>query len=60
MVFDPVTDVQMHAARVLAGATMAAFIAAPFLLRRGARTVRIVVACIYFVGVLGFVAYLLL
>jgi hypothetical protein len=60
MVFDQVTDAQMQAARVLSGATMAAFIAAPILLRRRARTVQVVVGSIYFAGVLAFVAYLLL
>jgi hypothetical protein len=59
MILDQVTDAQMQAARILGGATMAAFLAAP-LLRGRAQTARMVIAGIYFAGVLGFVFYLLL
>ncbi|MDR3532275.1 MAG: hypothetical protein P4L90_17195 [Rhodopila sp.] len=59
MIFDQVTDTQMQAARILSGATMVAFLAAP-LFRRGARTIRIAVATVYILGVLGFIGYYLM
>ncbi len=58
MLFDQVTDTQMQAARLFAGATMAAFLAAPFF-RGRATGIRIVVTIVYLAGVLGFTAYLL-
>jgi hypothetical protein len=58
MIFDQVTDTQMRAASVLGGATMAGFLAAP-MFRTRAPIVRMVVAGVYFAGVLGFTAYVL-
>jgi len=58
MIFDQVSDSQMRAARIVAGATMAGFLAAP-LFRRQAAKVRLAVAGLYIVGVLGFAIYLL-
>jgi hypothetical protein len=59
MVFDQVTAAEMQAARVLTGATMAAFLAAP-IFRRQAQMVRITVAGLYIAGVLAFTAYVLI
>jgi hypothetical protein len=59
MVLDQVTDTEMQAARILGGATMAAFIAAP-VFRRQAQMVRIIVASVYFAGVLVFTVYVLI
>lgn len=59
MILDQVTDQEMQAARVLGGATMAAFLAAPFF-RHRAQMVRIIVASAYFAGVMAFMVYLLL
>jgi hypothetical protein len=59
MIFEPATDAQMQAARVFAGATMVAFLASR-MFRRQAQRLRIVVACLYIAGILGFVVYLLL
>lgn len=56
MLLDQATDVQMQAARVFGGATMVALLAAP-LFRRQARRARLVVAGVYIMVVLGFVAY---
>jgi hypothetical protein len=47
MLLDQVTDGEMQAGRVLAGATMAAFLAA-LLFRRHAQAIRLTVAAIYF------------
>jgi hypothetical protein len=59
MIFDLATDTQMQAARIFAGATMVAFLAAP-MFRRQAQKVRMVAACLYIFGVLGFTAYILI
>jgi hypothetical protein len=56
MLFDQATDAQMRAAQIFGGATMVGFLAAP-MFRRQAQTIRLVVAALYFAGVLGFVAY---
>jgi len=56
MLFDQVTTTEGQAARLLTGAAMAGFLAAGFV-RGRARTVQVVVAGIYLVGVLGFVIY---
>jgi hypothetical protein len=58
MVFDQATDVQIRAAQILTGTTMVVFLAArmfgPY-----AQRVRIVVAALYFAGVLAVVVYVL-
>jgi hypothetical protein len=59
MLLEQVTDSQIQAGRVLAGATMAAFLAAP-LFRRCAHPIRLTVAAIYCAAVLGFLLYYLL
>ncbi len=59
MIFHPLTTTQTHAARLLTGATMAAFVVAHFFGRR-ARIVRLLIAGVYFVGVSGFVVYALM
>lgn len=59
MLFDQASDTQMQAARILGGATMAAFLAAP-LFRRRARQVQVAIAGIYIAGVVGFIFYALL
>jgi len=59
MIFDPVPTTQMHAAQLLAGATMAAFVVARFFGRR-ARIVRLLIAGVYIAGVSGFVVYALM
>jgi hypothetical protein len=58
MLFDQVSDAQMRAVQIFGGATMAAFVAAP-IFRHRAQRVRVAVAGLYFVGVLGFVVYVL-
>ena len=58
MLFDQISETQMQAGRILAGATMAAFLAAP-MFRRQAQAVRLVVAGVYIAGVLGFLVYYL-
>jgi hypothetical protein len=58
MLLDQISETQMQAGRILAGATMAAFVAAP-LFRRQAQAVRLVVSSFYIAGVLGFVVYYL-
>jgi hypothetical protein len=50
------TDTEMDIARVLMGATMVGLLAAPFF-RSRAHTVRVVVAGLYVIGVLGFLVY---
>jgi hypothetical protein len=59
MLFDQATDAQMEAARLFGGATMVAFLAAP-MFRGRAKTIRVVVAGLYILGVLGFVVYVLM
>jgi hypothetical protein len=58
MLLDQVSETEIQAGRVLGGAAMAAFLAAP-LFRRQAQMVRRVVAGVYIVGVLGFLLYYL-
>jgi hypothetical protein len=53
MILDQVTDTEMQAARLLVGATIVAFLAASAC-RQHARTIRVVVLCIYIFGVLAF------
>jgi hypothetical protein len=53
MLLDQVSETQLQAGRVLGGAAMAAFLAAP-LFRRKAQAVRLVVAGVYIAGVLAF------
>jgi hypothetical protein len=55
MLLDQATGAQMQAARILTGATMVGFLAAPMFGRR-ARLVRIMVAAVYLACVLGFIA----
>lgn len=52
--FSEVTTGQMQAARILTGATMAAFIAAP-LFGRHAGKVRIGIAALYLLGIVAFI-----
>ncbi len=59
MLLEQVTDRQMQAGQFLAGATMAAFLAAP-LFRRYAQPIRLTVAAIYLAALLGFLVYYLL
>jgi hypothetical protein len=59
MLLEQVTESQMQAGRLLAGATMAAFLAAP-LFRRYAQPIRWAVATIYCAAVMGFLVYYLL
>jgi hypothetical protein len=56
MLLDQATDAQMQAARILSGAAMVGFLAAPMFGRR-ARLVRTMVAAVYLAGVLSFIAY---
>jgi hypothetical protein len=56
MMFDQVSTTQMHAAQLMTGATMVLFVGAHFFGRR-ARTVRMLVAGVYFAGVSGFIVY---
>jgi hypothetical protein len=58
MIFDQATDGQMEAARILMWATMVGFLAAR-LFRRQAQRFRLAVAVVYIIGVLGFIAYVL-
>jgi hypothetical protein len=58
MLLDQVSETPMQAGRVLAGAAMAALLAAP-LFRRQAQAVRLVAACVYIAGVLAFLVYYL-
>jgi hypothetical protein len=59
MIFQQVTDSEMQAARILSGAAMAAFLAAPLFHRRS-QAVRIVVAGAYIAGAVAFTAYVLI
>ena len=59
MILDPVSDRQVQAARVFAGATMAGFLGAS-LFRGRARNIRLAVAAVYLAGVVLFTIYLLL
>ena len=59
MIFDQVTEPEMDAARILGGATMVAFLAAP-MFRRHAQKVQMVVTGLYIAGVLAFVLYVLI
>jgi hypothetical protein len=52
------TNAQMEAARILIGATMVAFLAAP-MFRRQAQRVRMVITGLYFAGVLSFLVHVL-
>lgn len=56
MLLDQVSDTQLQAGRVVGGAAMAAFLAAP-MFRRQAQAVRLVVAGVYIAGVLGLLLY---
>ena len=58
MLLDQVSETQLQAGRVLGGAAMAAFLAAP-LFRRQAQAVRLVVAGLYIAGVVGLLVYYL-
>ncbi len=58
MFLDVATDAQMRAARILTGATMVGFLAAP-IFRRRAQRVRLVVACLYIIGVVAFIICIL-
>jgi hypothetical protein len=58
MLLDQVSEPKMQAGRVLAGAAMVAFLAAP-IFRRQAQTIRLVVTGVYIAGVLGFLLYFL-
>jgi hypothetical protein len=59
---DAVSGEQMRTARIVAGATMAAFIAVGLAppLRPYARTIRLTLVAVYLLGCAGFVAYVLL
>ena len=59
MLLDQITTTQMQAARLLTGAAMAGFVGAHFFGRR-ARTVRVLIAGLYFAGVAGFIVYVFL
>jgi hypothetical protein len=59
VIFDQVTDAEMQAARVLAGATMAAFLAAR-MFRKHAPAIRLLILTVYIAGILAFVAYVLI
>jgi hypothetical protein len=59
MLFDQATDAEIEAAQILTGAAMAAFLAARMFGHRATR-VRMVVAGVYFAGVLAFVVYVLI
>jgi hypothetical protein len=59
MLLDQVSETQLQAGRVLGGAAMIAFLAAP-LFRRQAQAVRLFVAGVYIAGVLGFSLYYIL
>jgi hypothetical protein len=58
MLLDQVSETEIQAGRVLGGAAMAAFLAAP-LFHRQAQAVRLVVAGVCIAGVLGFLLYYL-
>ena len=59
MLLDQVTDTQMRAGQIAAGATMAVFIAAPYF-RRYAQPVRLTIALIYIGGLVGLLLYFLI
>jgi hypothetical protein len=59
MLLDQVTDEQIKAGQIAAGAAMVAFLAAPYF-RRYAQPIRLTVAALYVAGVLGFLLYYLL
>ena len=59
MLLEQVTDRQMQAGQVLAGATIAAFLAAP-LFRRYTHPIRLTVASIYCAALLACLLYYLL
>ena len=59
MLLDQVSDTQLQAGRVVGGAAMAAFLAAP-MFRRQAQAVQLVVAGVYIAGVLGLLLYYIL
>jgi hypothetical protein len=58
MTFDLATAPEMQAARIFSGAVMVAFLTAR-MFRHQAQRVRVVVAGLYIVGVLGFMMYVL-
>ena len=60
--FDAVSGEQMRTARIVTGATMAAFIAVGLAppLRPYARTIRLALVAVYLLGCIGFTAYVLL
>jgi hypothetical protein len=58
MLLDQATDAEIRAAQILGGATMAAFVAAP-IFRHQAQRIRMVIAGVYFAGVLAFLLYVL-
>jgi hypothetical protein len=59
MLLDQVTDTQLRAGQIAAGATMAAFLAARYF-RNYAQSIRLTVAAIYIGGVIGLLLYFLL
>jgi hypothetical protein len=59
MLFDQATPTQLHTARLLTGATMAAFLAVGLLRGRG-RMLRLVIAGLYIAAILGFIVYAVL
>jgi hypothetical protein len=56
MLFQPVSAAEMHAARIITGATMVGMLGAPIFGRR-ARQARITFAILYIAAVLGFIVY---
>jgi hypothetical protein len=60
VLLDQVSDTQLQAGRILAGAVMVAFLGAPFVFRRRAQAIRLVVTVIYIAAVLAFLLYVLL
>jgi hypothetical protein len=56
MLLDQVSETQMQAASLVMGATMVAFIGSRWMPRYG-QSIRLVVAGLYLVGVLGFLVY---
>jgi hypothetical protein len=58
MLLDQVSETQLQAGRILAGAVMVAVIAAP-IFRRRAQMIRLIASGVYIAGVLGFLLYVL-
>jgi hypothetical protein len=55
MIFDPVSNTEMQAARLLTGATMVGLLAAP-LFRHRTQNIRIAIFVCYILGILVFAA----